>query len=252
MLLLNIDKLRCSSVHGYLSQGRQRIRRSNFWKGIYLEERGLYNLLKTDVTIEQEFQIYSSKINTYWLPVLHRWVDWLMFTNKICIYKSISTDQVTLTPFPAHLLQYGTGAGPERIVWQEQQQCRTFSQLTFQEAGLCSWRLQPVEDGLVVFKHPATDGLWCEVALTSREDLTEENNPSPWVYTLNYSQNLLLFSLLTFTYQRGIRSSVKVHCFIVLQRDGLGYLFVGHNPETYSTAEICTRKTEKTENIWTS
>lgn len=65
MLLLNIDKLRCSSVHGYLSQGRQRIRRSNFWKGIYLEERGLYNLLKTDVTIEQEFQIYSSKINTY-------------------------------------------------------------------------------------------------------------------------------------------------------------------------------------------
>lgn len=115
---------------------------------------------------------------------------------------------------PAHLLQYGIGTGPERIVWQEQQQRRSFSQLTFQEAGLGSRRLQPVQDGLVVFKHPATDGLWCEVALASREDLTEESNPNPWVYSLNYCQNLLTFSktsfhlhfhhLLTFTYQRGV------------------------------------------------
>lgn len=75
---------------------------------------------------------------------------------------------------PAHLLQYGIGIGPEWIVWQEQQQCRTFSQLFFQEAGLCSGRLQPLKDGLVVFKHPATDGLWCEVTFPSRKNLTEK------------------------------------------------------------------------------
>lgn len=75
---------------------------------------------------------------------------------------------------PAHLLQCRIGTGPKWIVLQEQQQCRTFSQFLFQEAGLCSWRLQPLKDSLMVFKHPTTDGFWCEVTFPSRENLTEE------------------------------------------------------------------------------
>lgn len=57
---------------------------------------------------------------------------------------------------------------------QEDEHCRTFSQLLFEEAGLCPGGLQPMEDGLVVLKHPAADGLGGEVPLTSGENLTVE------------------------------------------------------------------------------
>lgn len=77
---------------------------------------------------------------------------------------------------PAHLLQRRIGTGPKRIVPQKQQQRWTFSKFLFQEAGLGSRRLQPLEDGLVVFKHPTTDGFRCEFPFPSRENLTEEKN----------------------------------------------------------------------------
>lgn len=57
---------------------------------------------------------------------------------------------------------------------QEEQQCRTFAQLPLQEAGLSSWGLHPLEDGLEVFEHPAADGLRREVMLPSGENLKDE------------------------------------------------------------------------------
>lgn len=59
---------------------------------------------------------------------------------------------------PTHLLQNWIGAGQKRIVCQEEQQRRAFIQLPLQEAGLCSRRLQPLQDVFVVFKHPVADG----------------------------------------------------------------------------------------------
>lgn len=58
----------------------------------------------------------------------------------------------------AHLLQHRVGAGAERVEGQEEQQRWAFIQLPLQEARLCSRRLQPPEDVLVVLKHPVADG----------------------------------------------------------------------------------------------
>ncbi|TNN50866.1 Zinc finger SWIM domain-containing protein 8 [Liparis tanakae] len=60
----------------------------------------------------------------------------------------------------------------EKVYPPEQQQRRTFAELVLQEAGLGPRRLQPLEDGLAVFEHPAADGLRREVAFPSRENLT--------------------------------------------------------------------------------
>lgn len=58
-----------------------------------------------------------------------------------------------------HLLQEGTGLRAQRVVGQEQQQRGAFKELLLQQVGLCSWRLQPLQDALMVFKHPAANGL---------------------------------------------------------------------------------------------
>lgn len=74
-----------------------------------------------------------------------------------------------------YLLQDGVGPVPQRVVGQEEQQSRTFGQLLFQEVRLGSWGLQPLQDALMVLKHPAADGGRGEVTLPPRENLTSEN-----------------------------------------------------------------------------
>lgn len=59
---------------------------------------------------------------------------------------------------PAHLLQNWIRAGPQRVVFQEEQQRWAFIQFPLQEAGLCSRRLQPPKDVFVMLKHPVADG----------------------------------------------------------------------------------------------
>lgn len=139
---------------------------------------------------------------------------------------------------PAHLLQEGAGPRRQRVVRQEQQQRGAFAQLALQEAGLCPRRLQPLEDGLVVFEHPATDGVRREVTFLARENLRRDD-----LGLVGAVGEHVRVSTWPISYQRGVEPSVEVNALIVRERYRLRHLFAGHDPEAHDTVEICTGKT---------
>lgn len=83
------------------------------------------------------------------------------------------------------------GIGVQWVVWQEEEQRGALGQLLFQEAGLGSWRLQPLQEGLAMFEHPAADGLGGEVPLQTRENL-KENKDSTLCISVTFISTLWL------------------------------------------------------------
>lgn len=113
---------------------------------------------------------------------------------------------------PDHLLQEGARLQPQRVVRQEQQQGGAFSELLLQQVRLCSRRLQPPQDALMVLKHPAANGLRGEVTLMFGENLKKKkkcNQHKEYKLKLNTENKIF--------YQRGVKSSVKVNAFILCE-----------------------------------
>lgn len=64
--------------------------------------------------------------------------------------------------------------GPQRVMWQEEQQGRPLEQLLLQAAALGPAGGQPGQQALALGEHPAADLLRREVTLPPREDLIGE------------------------------------------------------------------------------